>query len=111
VKTRNPRLDRHQMTSGQVWPVGRWSEVMLDQLLRSTVGLTGPRTDDTSASRWQKQGSAQREPPHSLLVRSEHVEGSSRYDRLRLVAGETGCARYALKEHFTPWPRCCGVCR
>jgi hypothetical protein len=36
--TRNPRLDRQQMTSGQVWPVGRWSEVMLDQLLRSLSG-------------------------------------------------------------------------
>jgi hypothetical protein len=28
----------NQMTSGQVWPVGRWSEVMLDQLLRSLSG-------------------------------------------------------------------------
>jgi len=36
--TRNPRLDRQQMNSGQVWPVGRWSEVMLDQLLRSLSG-------------------------------------------------------------------------
>jgi hypothetical protein len=36
--TRNPRLDRQQMTSGQVWPVGRWSEVLLDQLLRSLSG-------------------------------------------------------------------------
>jgi hypothetical protein len=67
-KTRNPCLDRQQMTSGQVWAVGRWSEAMLDQLLRCTVGLTGPRTDDTSASRWRKQGCAQRAPPHSLLV-------------------------------------------
>jgi hypothetical protein len=50
------------------------------------------------------------QPASPLVVRSEHVEGSSRYDRLRLVAGETGCARYALKEHFTPWPRYCGVC-
>jgi hypothetical protein len=29
-ETRNPRLDRQQMTSGQVWPIGRWSELMLD---------------------------------------------------------------------------------
>ena len=37
-ETRNPRLYRQQMTSGQVWRVGRWSEVMLDQLLRSLSG-------------------------------------------------------------------------
>jgi hypothetical protein len=52
------------------WPMERADA---RPLLRSTVGLTGPRTDDTSASRGRKQGSAQRAPPHSLLVRSGSV--------------------------------------
>jgi hypothetical protein len=71
------------MTSGQVWPVGRWSEVMLDQLLRSTVGLTGPRTDNTRL----------RQPRRGRLV-SARIHGDGR--RVRTVRGRRLRAPFQL---------------
>lgn len=82
--------------ASRAWTDNRWPPARCGRLAdgaRScsttaafTVGLTGPRTDDPSASRWRMQGSAQRVPPHWLLVPCDREQRRHRRARWQPMA-------------------------